>query len=84
MQAVGARGDDAIWQFISLGEEMLAARPAALRVYRLQRVPQTPYGTRVDIWLDAQPPHWPVRAHLSNGANDPGFELWRIDTTEPR
>jgi hypothetical protein len=84
MQAIGARGDAAIWQFISLGEEILAGKPAAVRVYRLQRVPQTPYDTRVDIWLDAQPPHWPVRAHLSNGPNDPGFELWRIDTTEPR
>ena len=84
MQAIGARGDATTWQFISLGEEILPGKPAAVRVYRLQRVPQTPYDTRIDIWLDAQAPHWPVRAHLSNGANDPGFELWRIDTTEPR
>ena len=84
MHVIGARADAAVWQFVSFGEEMLPANPAPLRVFRLQRLPQSLYDTRVDIWLDAKPPHWLVRAHLSNGLNDPGLELWRIDSAEPR
>ncbi len=84
MHVIGARADAALWQFVSSGEEVLSANPAPLRVVRLQRLPQSAYDTRVDIWLEAKPPHWLVRAHLSNGPSDPGLELWRIDSAEPR
>ncbi|MFZ2652622.1 MAG: DUF3108 domain-containing protein [Burkholderiaceae bacterium] len=84
MQVIGARGDAAVWQFQSFGEEAIVVDPAATRVFRLQRVADSAYDTHVDIWLDAQAPHWPVRAHLRNGPDDPGFELWRIDIAEPR
>jgi hypothetical protein len=84
MHVIGARADAAVWQFVSSGEEVIAANPAPLRVVHLQRLPQSAYDTRVDIWLEAKPPHWLVRAHLSHGPNDPGLELWRIDSAEPR
>jgi hypothetical protein len=84
MHVIGTRADAAVWQFVSSGEEMLSANPAPLRVVRLQRLPQSAYDTRVDIWLEAKPPHWLVRAHLSNGPDDSGLELWRIDSVEPR
>lgn len=83
MHVIGARGDAAVWQFQSSGEETLGVSPAALRAFRLQRLPQGPYDTQVDVWLDATPPHWPVRAHWRSGPQDPGMEMWRIDVAEP-
>ncbi len=83
MHVVGARGDAAVWQFQSSGEETLGASPVAMRVFRLQRLPQTPYDTQVDVWLDAESPHWPVRAHWRSGPQDSGMEMWRIDISEP-
>jgi hypothetical protein len=84
MHVVGAHGDAAVWHFLSAGEQNLEGNPAAMRVFKLQRLPETPYDTQVDVWLDALPPHWPVRAHWRNGPQDPGLELWRIDIAEPR
>ena len=78
MTVVGARGDASIWTFVSLGEEPHGESSMA-RVVRLQRIPETPYDTHVDIWLDAVAPHWPVRAHWQSGPNDPGLELWRTE-----
>lgn len=83
MHVIGARGDAAVWQFQSSGEEMIHASPVAMRAFRLQRLPQSPYDTQVDVWLDAAPPHWPVRAHWRSGPRDPGMEMWRIDIAEP-
>lgn len=84
MHVIGARGDAAVWQFISLGEQQADSGASATRVFKLQRLPQSAYDTQVDVWLDALPPHWPVRAHWRSGPGDPGLELWRIDTAEPR
>ena len=83
MHVVGASGDSAVWQFLSSGEEQIGGNPVAMRVFRLQRLPQTPYDTQVDVWLDAAPPHWPVRAHWRSNPQDPGMELWRTDIAEP-
>lgn len=83
MHVVGAHGDSAVWQFLSSGEEQIGGNPVAMRVFRLQRLPQTPYDTQVDVWLDAAPPHWPVRAHWRSNPQDPGMELWRTDIAEP-
>ncbi len=83
MHVIGARGDAAVWQFQSSGEETLGVSPVALRAFRLQRLAQGPYDTQVDVWLDATPPHWPVRAHWRSGPQDPGMEMWRIDVAEP-
>ena len=84
MHVIGARGDAAVWQFVSSGEGQSEGSPAARRVIKLQRLPQSDYDTQVDVWLDALPPHWPVRAHWRSGPSDPGLELWRIDMAEPR
>ncbi len=84
LHVVGARGDAAVWQFVSLGEEVVDESPGAMHVFRLQRLAESTYDTQVDVWLDAKPPHWPVRAHWRNGTQDPGMEMWRIDIAEPR
>jgi hypothetical protein len=78
---VGVRGESAWWQFVCQGEEAVGT-PVA-RAYRFQRSPDGPYDTQVDIWLDAQPPHWPLRASLHSGPLDPGLELTRANPPVP-
>jgi Protein of unknown function (DUF3108) len=81
---VGVRGESVLWQFVCIGEEWVGAEPAATRVFRLQRLPDATYDSHVDVWLDAQRPHWPVRAQWRNGPNDAGLDLWRTEGIEPK
>jgi hypothetical protein len=61
----GPRGDAAVWIFEVTGRETLdlPGGPVADAVH-LQRAPDRPYDTRVDIWLDPARHHLPVRARL--------------------
>lgn len=84
LQVVGVRADAVWWRFVSLGEEQLDTPSGPLNVFHLQRLAGTEYDTRVEVWLEAQAPHWPVRAEWRSGRNDPGVELWRSDSAELR
>jgi hypothetical protein len=84
LQVVGARADAVWWRFVSLGEEQLDTPSGPRSVVHLQRPADTDYDTRVEVWLEAQAPHWPVRAEWRSGPNDPGVELWRSDAAELR
>lgn len=84
LQVVGARADAVWWHFVSLGEEQLDTPSGPRSVVHLQRPAGTDYDTRVEVWLEAQAPHWPVRAEWRSGPNDPGVELWRSDPAELR
>ena len=84
LQVIGARADAVWWRFVSLGEEQLDSPGGPQAVIHLQRPAGTEYDTRVEVWLEAQAPHWPVRAEWRSGPNDPGVELWRSDPAEPR
>ena len=65
----GPRGDAGLWTFSSQGTETadLPAGPVAGAVH-LQRLPERPYDTRVDVWLDPARHHLPVRLRLQNRA----------------
>ncbi len=63
----GVRGDAAVWTFtvVDRGPAELPAGTVADAVH-LQREPQRPYDTRVDVWLDPARHHLPVRLRLNN------------------
>ena len=82
LEVVGTRGEAALWTFVSLGEERSGSESGAMPTVRLQRLPGAIYDTQVDVWLDLQPPHWPLRALMRNGPNDAGLELWRTDALQ--
>ncbi len=84
MQVVGARADAVWWRFVSSGEEQLDTPNGPLNVFHLRRPAGTEHDTRVEVWLEVQAPHWPVRAEWRSGPNDPGVELWRSDSAELR
>lgn len=84
LQVVGARADVVWWHFVSLGEGQIDTPSGPLNVVHLQRLAGTEYDTRVEVWLEAQAPHWPVRAEWRSGPNDPGVDLWRSDPAELR
>lgn len=83
LMIVGMRGETVPWRFVSLGavEAGDANTPPPIH---LQRLAASTYDTSVDVWLDPQPPHWPVRAQWRNGPTDVGLELWRIEAAETR
>ncbi len=63
----GVRGDAGLWTFTvrGRGPAELPAGNVADAVH-LQREPQRPYDTRVDVWLDPARHHLPVRVRLDN------------------
>lgn len=84
LPVVGARAEQAWWHFVSMGEERLDTAQGPLQVFRLQRPAGAEFDTQVEVWLQAQAPHWPVRAEWRNGPNDPGVELWLSGPPELR
>jgi hypothetical protein len=83
----GTRGDAEAWRFEVLGHETLALPAGAVgQALHLRREPTRPYDTRVEVWLDPQRQHLPVRAvftTLPGGAplamelahQEPGLEI---------
>jgi hypothetical protein len=72
----GTRGDAEAWRFEVRGHEALdlPAGPVA-RALRLQREPTRPYDTRVEVWLDPQRQHLPVRARFTTLPGGSALEL---------
>ncbi len=61
----GTRGDADAWVFTVRGRETLDLPSGVVRdAVHLQREPQRPYDTRVDVWLDPARHHLPVRTTL--------------------
>ncbi len=59
----GTRGDAEAWRFEVVGREALELPVGAVaQALRLRREPTRPYDTRVEVWLDPQRQHLPVRA----------------------
>jgi hypothetical protein len=75
LQVVGARGDASTWVFRCLGPMALDLPAGSLRALHLRREPHGPYDTTVDVWLDAQRHHLPVRAMQRSGREGDAFEL---------
>jgi hypothetical protein len=59
----GTRGDAEAWRFEVQGPAALELPAGAVpNALQLQREPTRPYDTRVEVWLDPQRQHLPVRA----------------------
>lgn len=75
LQVVGARGDAATWVFHGVGPATLQLPEGSVRTLHFRRDPRGPYETTVDVWLDPQRHHLPVRALQRNGGDGEAFEL---------
>jgi hypothetical protein len=79
----GARGDASVWTFRSLGPDAVESRAGSVAAIRFRREPRGPYDTTVEVWLDPQRHHLPVRATFRAGPNDDGLELHLQDMDTP-
>ena len=61
MWVVGARGAASHWRFEVRGVERVAHDGQQRDTWWLVREPAHPYDTRVEVWLDAAPAHWPLK-----------------------
>ena len=71
----GAHGDAGVWSFLCLGPDAVESRAGSVAALKFRREPRGPYDTTVEVWLDPQRHHLPVRASLRAGPNDDGLEL---------
>jgi hypothetical protein len=78
----GAHGDAGVWAFRCLGPDAAESRAGRVAAIRFRREPRGPYDTTVEVWLDPQRHHLPVRASLRAGPNDDWFEL-RLQAMDP-
>ena len=72
----GVRGDAGWWTFtvVGRGPAELPAGTVADAIH-LQREPQRPYDTRVDVWLDPARHHLPVRVRLDPRGDGAGTDF---------
>jgi hypothetical protein len=75
MHVLGARGDAAIWAMRYVGREAVETLGASVMAEKFVREPQSPHDTAVEIWLDPQRHHLPIRATLRNGNDGDALEL---------
>ncbi|MEQ1684234.1 MAG: DUF3108 domain-containing protein [Burkholderiaceae bacterium] len=75
----GAHGDAGAWAFRCIGSEAVESRAGSVATIRFKREPRGPYDTTVEVWLDPQRHHLPVRATLRAGPNDDGLDLRLLD-----
>ena len=75
LQVVGARGDSAAWVFHWVGPASLQLPEGSVQTLHFRREPRGPYETTVDVWLDPQRHHLPVRALQRSAGEGDGFEL---------
>ena len=76
LYVVGTRGDAEAWHFEVLGRDTLAlpAGPVA-QALLLRREASRPYDTRVEVWLDPQRQHLPVRLRFTTVPDGQPTEL---------
>ena len=73
----GARGDADVWSFQAIGMENVPIGGASVPAIKLLREPRKVHDTRVEVWLDPQLHHLPVRARLTNSPENETLELVR-------
>lgn len=83
MPVTGARGDAGVWVFRCIGSEAVDTRGGAINALKFVREPRQPYDTTVQVWLDPQRQHLPVRATQKSGGADEGFELRLLEAIAP-
>ena len=79
MQVTGARGDAGLWVFRCIGAEAVDARGGPIDTLKFVREPREAYDTTVQVWLDPQQHHLPVRATQKSSGSDEGFELRLVE-----
>jgi Protein of unknown function (DUF3108) len=76
MQVAGARGDVDIWTFVVQAREAVDVVGARVPdTLQLQREPRKPFDTQVQVWLDPQRHHLPVRLKLSTAGGADSLEF---------
>jgi hypothetical protein len=75
MFVTGARGDGDVWTFRTEGTESVTTPGGTVTALRMLREPRKPHDTRVEVWLDSQRNHIPVRARMSSEPDGDVFEL---------
>jgi hypothetical protein len=76
MLVVGARGDADVWTFVVSGREPVDVAGARVEnTLALRREPRKPYDTAVQVWLDPQRHHLPVRLRLATAGGNDALEL---------
>lgn len=73
---VGARGDSHLWSLRYEGRDAVATPEGSVSALRFVRVPEGPYDTLAEFWLDAARSYLPVRVRLTDGKGD-ALELLR-------
>jgi hypothetical protein len=61
MWVVGARGAASHWRFEVRGRQRVSLEAQSVETWWLVREPAHPYDLRVEVWLDPQQGHWPLR-----------------------
>jgi hypothetical protein len=65
MFVTGARSDAEVWHFTVQGKEDVVVGGTALKTIKLMREPRKPNDTKVEVWLEPNRNHLPVKARLS-------------------
>jgi hypothetical protein len=77
MYVTGARGDADVWTFQAIGVENVPIGGVSVSAIKLVREPRKVNDTLVEVWLDPQLHHLPVRARMTNQPEGETFELLR-------
>jgi hypothetical protein len=78
------RGEAALWHFAVMAREAIELPAGGVaEAVHLQREPQRPYDTRVDVWLDPARHHLPVRMRLQNRGDGPATEFRLTELSRP-
>lgn len=75
LHVIGARADAAVWVLRYVGRESVDVAGVAVDAEKFSREESGPHDTAVDIWLDPQRHHLPIRATLRNGGDNDALEL---------
>ncbi|MEO6032662.1 MAG: DUF3108 domain-containing protein [Burkholderiaceae bacterium] len=75
MQVVGVHADASVWVLRCGGVESLRTDLGTVEALTFARVPDGPYDTAAQIWLDPKRHYLPVRATWRSGPNDEGMDM---------
>jgi hypothetical protein len=74
MEVTGSRADAGVWSFRCVGPDPVEVAGARVDAIKFVREPREPNDTTVQVWLDPQRQHLPVRATQRSGDED-AYEL---------
>ena len=83
MVVTGSHGDVDVWVLRCVGPEAVSVPAGSVDAVKFVREPREPYDTTVQVWLDPQRQHLPVRATQKSGPNDDGYELRLLEIVSP-